>query len=84
MPALPDGTHGMDDVPCRQAITLRQLGIARLTTPQLPALLNQFRTRRAMNRAIDPSTTQQRGIRRVDDCRDAQLCDVTLKRLNHR
>jgi hypothetical protein len=73
----------MDDVPRRQAITLRQLGITRLTTSEIPALLHQFGTRRSMNRAIDTSAAQQRGVRRVYDCHDAQLCDVALKRLNH-
>ena len=74
----------MDDVLCRQAITLRQLGIARLTTRQLATFSNQLGTRRAMNCAIHPSTTQQGGVRRVYDCRDIQFCDVTLKRFKNR
>jgi hypothetical protein len=80
--AMPDGTHRMNDECCRQTMPLGKLGLANLATTQQAAFLQKVRTGCAMNRAIDPATTQKGRIRGVDDCINAQGRDVSVPGVN--
>jgi hypothetical protein len=68
----------MNHITGRQAITRSQLRIADLAAAQRPAFPQQFRSGRAMNRAVDAAPTQQACIGRIDDRIDRQGRDVGL------
>ena len=59
-----------------QPIAPGDLGVAGIAAMECAALREQFRPRRAMDRAIDAAPTEERRIRRVDDGVNAQCGDV--------
>ena len=60
----------------RQLVTPRDLGVAGLAAMQGPAFFEEFRTRRAVDRAIDAATAEERSVGRVDDGVDVEPGDV--------
>ena len=74
--AVPDRPDGMDHMPRRQPITPGDLGVTGGAAMERAALGQQFGPGRAMDRAIDAATAEQRAIRRVDDGVNAQRRDV--------
>jgi hypothetical protein len=83
LPWPPDWTDRMNYILCGQVIGFGCLGIASLTAIQGQALFLQFLTCRLVDRAIDTPTAYQRISRRIDDCIDLQLGDVTEGWLQH-
>src|SRR5215216_4444937 len=82
----PDGTHGMDDVFCRQVAT-RGPGGARMgysTMVQNPGIrfLLDYRSALFRNRARDAAAMLEEFIRRIDNGVHFFDCDVTLNDLN--
>jgi hypothetical protein len=75
-PAVPHWTDGMNHMPRRQSITFGDFGVAGLAAMERAAFGQQFGAGRAMDRAIDAATAEQRGIRSVDDGVNAQGRDV--------
>jgi hypothetical protein len=74
---LPHRTDGMNYVPRRQSIGLRDFSITRDAAMERPALGEQFGACRAVDRAIDAPAAQQRTIRSADDRVNAQACDIS-------
>jgi len=74
--AAPDRPDGVDDVPSGQVVPSSDLRGARRRYTERARLLEQPRAGRAMDRAIDTATAQQRRVRRVDDRVDGQRRDV--------
>jgi hypothetical protein len=79
VPSVPNGTHGMDNVLRRKIIAFRDFCPAGRASVEGAAFLEESGPGCAVDCAIDASTTQQRGIRRVDNRVDGLLCDVALK-----
>ena len=67
--AAPDGADGMDYPLRGQVVRLRDARFACRAAAERPAFREQFRPRRAMDRAIHAATAEQRSVRRVDDRR---------------
>jgi hypothetical protein len=65
--AVPHRSHGVNDVFRGQAIAARDPRLARRTPADRAALLEQLRTRRAMDRAVDAAAAQQRAVGGIDD-----------------
>ena len=65
--AVPHRADGVDHIFARQAVRARDLGLAGPAASQRPALLEQLRSRRAVDSAIHAATAQKRFICRVDD-----------------
>jgi len=76
--AAPDRPYGVDDVPGRQAITLRQFRLACLAATKEAALMDQFRPGGAVNSAVDAASAKKLGVGCVDDCIYRKLGDVAL------
>jgi hypothetical protein len=57
----------MNDMPRRKLVALGDLGVAGLAATKGAAFGEQLRPGRAMDRAIDAASAEQRGIRGVDD-----------------
>src|ERR1700676_5054643 len=74
--AVPDWTDGMDDMPRRQPVTLGDLGVTSRAAVQGAALGEELRAGDTMDRAIDATAAEQRGVCRVDDGVNAQCGDV--------
>ena len=74
--AVPHRTDGVNHMPCRQTITLGDFGVPGLAAVERTAFGKQPGPGRAMDRAIDATATEQRGMRSVDDGVDAQCRDV--------
>ena len=74
--AMPHRTDRMDDVFCREPIAARDLRRARLAAAERTAFGEQFRSGRAMDRAVDAATAEQRAVRGVHDRIDLQGRDV--------
>ena len=58
--AVPDRTDGVNDVLGRQPITPRDLGGAGRAAAERSAFDKQFRSRGAMDRAVDATAAEQR------------------------
>ncbi len=65
--AMPDRSDGMNDLPRRKTIAFGDFGIAGGAAMKRAAFGEQLRPCRAMDRTIDTTAAQQRGIRGVDD-----------------
>jgi len=65
--AMPDRADGMNHMPRRQPISLGDLGVAGLAAMERAALGQKLRPGRAMDRAIDATTSEQGRVRGVDD-----------------
>ncbi len=76
--APPDRPDSVDHMLRRQPVAARDPRFTRWTSPDRAALLEQLRTRCAMNRAIDPASAEQRFVRSVDDGIDRESRDVCL------
>ena len=74
--AMPHRTNGMDHMPRRQSITFGDFGAAGRAAMEGAAFGEKLRPGRAMDRAIDAASTQQRRIGSVDDGVNAQGGDV--------
>ena len=74
--AAPDRTDRMDDVAGRQAVALGDFGVAGGAAAQPTAFGQQFGAGGAMNRAIDATAAEQRGVRRIDDGIDIERRDI--------
>ena len=74
--AVPHRAHGVDDVAARQAVRVRDLGLAGSATAQRSALLEQLRPRRPVDAAIHAASAQQGLLGRVDDGVHAHFRDV--------
>ena len=57
--AMPDWADCMDYVFGRQAVSASDLGIARLAAAERAAFIYQFGPSRAVDSAVDATTTQQ-------------------------
>jgi len=56
--AMPDRPHRMKNVASRQAVALREFGLAGPTASKLPACVEQVRTRGTENRALTIASTR--------------------------
>lgn len=65
--APPDGAGRMDHVLSRQPVAFGDLRLPGLAAVQRPALLQQRRPGRPVDRAVHPAAAQQGGVGRVDD-----------------
>ncbi len=65
--AFPHRTDGMNDVLRRQPVAAGDFGVAGFAAAQPPAFQEQFRPRRAMDRAVDSATAKQGTVRGIDD-----------------
>jgi hypothetical protein len=74
--AIPNWPDGMDDMPCRQAISLRDLRVAGPAAAKLAAFGQQLRPGRIVDRTVDTATAKQRRVGGVDDGINAQCRDV--------
>ena len=74
--AVPDRSHRVDHVPCRQTIASGNFGISGGAATKRAAFGKQLRAGRAVNSAVDAATAQQRRIRGVDDGVNAERGDV--------
>ena len=72
----PHRPHRVNDVLCRKAVALGDLGFPGFAATQEPAFVYQLRSGRPVNRAINATTTEQRRVGGIDDGFDGQLCDV--------
>ena len=72
----------MNDEASRQTITACNLRFPGQTTSERAAFDEQFGARRAMNRAIDTTTAEERRVRRVHNGIDVQFSDVALDDLD--
>jgi hypothetical protein len=70
--APPDGADRMNDLPRQEPVAPGDPGITGHAPVERPALREQLRARRAMDRAVNTTTAEQRFIRCVDDRIDAQ------------
>jgi len=73
---VPDWPDGMNDMPRGQAVASGDFGTAGLATAEHAAFGKEFGTGRAMDRAVDAASAEQRTIRGVDDGVNAQSRDV--------
>ena len=64
---LPDGTDGVNDKLCRQAVALRDLGLSRFAAAQGAALGQQLRSGGTVDSAVHASAAQQALVGGVDD-----------------
>src|SRR5437762_1807319 len=65
-------SDGVNDMSCRQFVPTGQPRLARRAATERAALGEQFGTGGAMDRAIDSTAAQQRGIGGIDDGIDRQ------------
>ena len=75
---MPDRTHGVDDVLCREPVPLGDFGVARLATVQSPAFCQELRPGGPVNGPIYTASTEQRRIGRVDDSVDVLAGNISL------
>ena len=74
--ALPDRSHGVDDVPGRQTVALGDFGVPGRAAAEAAAFSQKIRSGGPVNRAVDPSAAKQRVVRCIDDGVDIQRRDV--------
>ena len=79
MPHWPDR---MNHVPCRQLIPVGHFRLARRAATKRSALFHKLRARRAMDSAVDTTTTQQRFVRCINDGIDMKRRNVAFNDLN--
>ena len=72
----------MDHVAGGQPIAAREARLARRTEADRPALGEEARACRAVDRPIDATAAKQRGVCRVDDRVDREPCDVAALQPN--
>jgi hypothetical protein len=77
IPAAPDRADRVDHVSRRKVAGARCLGVAGVAAAESPALREDRRPARAVDRAVDAASPEQRRIRRVDDRVHFLLGDVT-------
>ncbi len=65
--AMPDRPYGVNHMPRREPVASGYFGIARAATAEAAALGQQLRSRGAVDRAVDTTAAEQRGIGGVDD-----------------
>ena len=65
--AVPDRADGMNHMPRRQSISRSDFGVAGLAAMQGAAFGEKPGPGRAMDRAIDATAAEQRGVGGVDD-----------------
>ena len=76
---IPAGAGRVDDIPTGQPVSPGNLGTACSASVQHPALHQQFRPCRPMDRAVNASAAQQAGVGSVDNRLYAMVfCDITL------
>src|SRR4029079_6561654 len=63
----PDRSNRVDHILCGELIAFGRVGESGLATTQLPALVEQFRTRSPVNRTVHAPATQQRAVGGVND-----------------
>jgi len=74
--SFPNRSDGMDHMPRRQPITLRDFSVAGLAAMERSAFHQQLRPGRPVDRTIDTPAAKQRGVGGVDDGVNAQSRDV--------
>ena len=74
--AVPDGANGMNHIPCGQTVSLGNFGAAGLATTERATFGKELGTGRAMDRAVDAASAEERSIRSVDDGVNAEGRDV--------
>ena len=67
----PHRPYGMDDVTRGQKIAAGDARFAGRAAAEAPAFVEQFGSRRPVDRTIDATATQQRAVRGIDDRVDA-------------
>ena len=73
---MPDRAYGMDHMPRRQKVTLRDFDVAGLAAAEGAALGKKLRPGGTMDRAVDAAPAKQGRIGGVDDGVNAQAGDV--------
>jgi len=74
--AVPDGANGVNHMPRGQTVSFGNFSVAGFTPMQHAAFHHELRTSRAMDRAVDATSAEQRAIRGVDNGVNAQGRDV--------
>ena len=74
--AIPYRPDGVDHMLCRQTISAGDLGAAGLAATEGATFGKELRTGRAMDRAVDAASAEERTIRSVDDGVNAEGRDV--------
>jgi hypothetical protein len=74
--AMPDRADGMNHMPRRQPIRQSDFGIAGLAAMERAAFGKKFGSGCAMNRAVNATTAEQRGVGGVDNGVNAKACDI--------
>src|SRR2546425_1044566 len=82
--APPDGPHRVNDVAGGEQPRARRLRVTDVAAAQQTTLCEQLRPRGAVDRAVDPASTKQGGVRGVDDRVDVLFGDVTANDVDHR
>jgi len=59
---MPDRSHGVNDELRGKFVSFGEFGIAGLATTERPAFFQKLRTGGAVNRAVNASAAEQRGI----------------------
>ena len=76
--APPHRADGVDHVPRGKLPRAGRLRVSGLAAAEPPALREDRRAARAMDRTVDAAAAEQRGVRRVDDRVDALRGDVAF------
>jgi len=80
--ATPAWSDGVDDVPRRQPVTARDLRLPRLAAAEGGAFRKQFRTGRAMDRAVHPTAPSSVSFAaddRIDSRRVMSPCRMEMR-----
>ena len=80
--AAPDRADSVNHKASGQVITAGDFRLAGFATGARTAFGKQFRSRRAVNRSIDTTTTEERRVCRVHDRIDRELCDIAAEDFN--
>ena len=82
LPAVPDRSRCVDDVPRRQSVSAGDLGLSGFASAQRAALCQKFRARRAMDGTIHTTAAQKACVGRVDNRVGLNLGDISLNDLD--
>ena len=81
--AAPDRPDGVQDVTGGQVTSAGRLHVAGVAPAELAALVENRRPTRAVDRAVDAATAEQRRVGRVHDGVDVLLGDVAEDEFDH-
>jgi len=81
--AAPNRTHCVYHPTGGQSEPRGKSGLSGRTPAESTTVFEQLRSRRAVNRPVHTSATQQTGVSRIDDCINLQNCNISLNDLEH-